>query len=201
MEQEAGAGYETNNGGNYNIEHIEYLFQEKSDHTVHEISYDKLKLLFEDNKREAAAARRMTKSSYRGENFYTQHGVNNYALYKEVLERDPQTSGMRLYYPHGVVIEQAERKNFYRGENQLYAESLPTLQRTLKRYITIREKELYRLLADMRIAEFKFFLQCFQHVREWKNSDVLYDAIAQHYGLETSWLDITNDFNVALNKR
>lgn len=112
MEQEAGAGYETNNGGNYNIEHMEYLFQEKSDHTVHEISYDKLKLLFEDNKREAAAARRMTKSSYRGENFYTQHGDNNYALYKEVLERDPQTSGMRLYYPHGVVIEQAERKKF-----------------------------------------------------------------------------------------
>lgn len=57
------------------------------------------------------------------------------------------------------------------------------------------------MLADMRIAKFKFFLQCFQHVREWKNSDVLYDAIAQHYGLETSWLDITNDFNVALNKR
>ncbi len=103
---------------------------------------------------------------------------------------------MRLYYPHGVVVEQAQRGNYYRGENQIYPESLPTLQRSLKRFSDIKEKELYRLVADMRIAEFKFFLEKFQHVREWKISDVLYDTIAQHYGLETSWLDITSDFKV-----
>ena len=35
-------------------------------------------------------------------------------------------------------------------------------------------------------------------MKNWKYGDVLYDLLAQHYGLETGWLDITSDFNVAL---
>ncbi len=50
----------------------------------------------------------------------------------------------------------------------------------------------------MRIAEFSFFLQKFQHVQTWRDGDVLYEPLAQHYGLETGWLDITSDFNTAL---
>lgn len=140
----------------------------------------------------------MTASSYRGENFYNQYGNFNHELQKEYLERDPRTAGMRVYYPHGVIIEQSARRNYYRGENQIFPKSLPTLQRSLKKYKTVKEEELYRLVADMRIAEFSFFLNKFQHVKNWNKSDVLYEALAQHYGLETSWLDITNDFNVAL---
>ena len=52
----------------------------------------------------------------------------------------------------------------------------------------------------MRIAEFGLFIRKFDRLKCWneKGLTVLVDALAQHYGLETDWLDITNDFNVAL---
>ena len=114
---------------------IEYLFQGKLDNTVHEITYEQIEVLLRDNKREEAEGRRITESSNRGENFY--NGVNdNLAFYKECLYRDPKTAGYRTYYPHGVVIEQSMRRNYYRGENRIYPESLPTLLRSLKKYWT-----------------------------------------------------------------
>lgn len=44
------------------------------------------------------------------------------------------------------------------------------------------------------------FLFEFDYVKNWATSysDVLFEALAQHYGLETHWMDITNDFDVAL---
>lgn len=59
---------------------------------------------------------------------------------------------------------------------------------------------MYKFVADMRIAEYGMFLFQFDYVRNWTTyyRDVLFDVLAQHYGLETNWLDITNDFNVAL---
>ena len=96
------------------------------------------------------------------------------------------------------MIQQSARRNFYRGENDLYPESIPTLLRNLKKYDNQKDRELYCFVADMRVAEFKAFLRKFDHVKNWNYCDVLYDALAQHYGLETGWLDITNDFNEAL---
>ncbi len=178
---------------------MEYLIQGvKLDNTVHTISEDQLKILYKDNKAEERECKRVTESTYRGESYWSSKGNINYEVSLEYLYRDPRTSGLRMYYPHGVVISQSERKNFYRGENQIFKASIPSLLRSLSKFETQKEKELYRLVADMRIAEFSFLLQKFQHVREWKESDILYEALAQHYGLETGWLDITSDFNVAL---
>ena len=175
----------------------EYLFQGKLDNSVHEITYDQICELYEDNKREEEEGRKATASSYRGENFYD--GKNDLqSFWEEVSYRDPKTAGYRIYYPHGVVIQQSARRNFYRGENYLYPESIPTLLRNLKKYDNQKDREFYRFVADMRVAEFKAFLRKFDHVKNWNYCDVLYDALAQHYGLETGWLDITNDFNVAL---
>lgn len=177
---------------------MEYLIEGRLDNTVHDISYDQLRVLYEDNQREAEESRKMTESSYRGESFYTPHGNTGQEFELECLYRDPKTSGMKMYYPHGIVIGQSQRRNYYRGENQLFPSSIPSLLRKLNRYKTLKDKELYRLVADMRIAEFSFFLQKFQHVQTWRDSDVLYEPLAQHYGLETGWLDITSDFNTAL---
>ena len=168
------------------------------DNAVHEISYEQLKILYEDNHRETEESQKITASSYRGECFYTQGGNLNYEFDKEILLRDPKTAGTRIYYPHGIVLEQAARRNFYRGENQIFAESIPLLLRTLRKYSSLKEKELYRFVADMRIAEFRSFLNKFEHVQKWNCCDVLYETLAQHYGLETGWLDITDDFNIAL---
>ena len=53
-------------------------------------------------------------------------------------------------------------------------------------------------MADMRLFEFSCFINQFQSVQEWKRCDVLYELLGQHYGLETNWLDVTNDFSMAL---
>lgn len=178
---------------------MEYLIPGKLDNAVHTITDKQLHTLFLDNQREAEESASITASSYRGENYYSIPGIDqNYAFDLEYLLRDPKTAGMRMYYPHGVVIEQSARRNYYRGENQIYPSSIPSLLRILRKYKTREEKELYRLVSDMRIAEFSFLLKKFQHVQDWKVSDVLYEPLAQHYGIQTSWLDITNDFNTAL---
>ncbi|MCI6637880.1 MAG: FRG domain-containing protein [Bilifractor sp.] len=181
----------------------DYLF-ERNDATsaniVHDITFDDIKKLYRDNRKEAKECLEMTQSSYRGENFIDQTDkYGRYGFYKDYTERDPRTSGYRIFYPHGTVIQQAMRRNFYRGESQVYEKSEPSLLRKLNRYKTQKEKELYRLVADMRVYEFSSLLDRFEHVKNWrKYSDVLYDTLAQHYGLETGWLDITSDFNVAL---
>lgn len=145
----------------------EYLFQGTLGNTVHDISYEQIKQLYEDNLREEAEGRRVTQSSYQGENYYTDKNLQA-EFDREVLYRDPLTAGMRVQYPHGVIIQQSQRRNFYRGENQQYEASVPSLLRTLNnpenKYTTRKEKELYRLVADMRIAEFAMLLQKFEHV-------------------------------------
>ena len=176
---------------------MEHLFPGEPN-TIHTIKEDQLHTLFLDNQREENESAEITASSYRGENYYNQFEDQNYAFDLEYLLRDPKTSGMRMYYPHGIVIEQSARRNFYRGENQIYPSSIPSLLRAIRRYKTREEKELYRLVSDMRIAEFSYLLQQFRHVQDWKVSDVLYEPLAQHYGLQTSWLDITSDFNTAM---
>lgn len=50
----------------------------------------------------------------------------------------------------------------------------------------------------MRLFEFSCFIDQFQSVQEWNRCDVLYELLGQHYGLETNWLDVTNDFSTAL---
>ena len=177
---------------------MDYLIQGKLDNTTHTISYDQLRILYEDNRKEAEESRRITESTYRGEPFFTSCGNTNRELDLEFLLRDPKTAGTRMYYPHGIVIDQSQRRNYYRGENQIFSSSVPSLVRKLKQYRTRQEQELYRLVSDMRIAEFRSLLQRFQHVQEWRDSDILYEPLAQHYGLETGWLDITSDFNTAL---
>lgn len=120
------------------------------------------------------------------------------AFNREYLYRDQKTVGMQIQYPHGVILKQAGFRHFYRGENKIYTKSQPSLLRKLGKYTTQEDAELYRMVADMRIAEFAALLQEFDHVKTWDVSDVLYEALAQHYGLETGWLDITTDFEVAL---
>lgn len=142
----------------------------------------------------------VTQSTYRNENYYEQNKYDFFSFSKEVLYRDSKTSGFLMQYPHGTIITQAERNHYYRGESQIFPASIPHLMRKLKDFNSTEEKETYKMIADMRIEEFRLFIYSFKHVQDWENrySDVLYDALAQHYGLETNWLDITNDFNVAL---
>ena len=180
--------------------------KDQLDNSIKDITYDDIKLLYEQNERDAAECEAVTQSSYRGESYYMDDRPGNgkvanprFALYKEVLFRDPKTAGFIRSYSHGTVITQAERNHYFRGENLIYENSVPTLIRKIRNMST-EDKELYKLVADMRIGEFGCLLSHFKIVHFWKDNygDILFDALAQHYGLETKWLDITNDFNTAL---
>lgn len=175
-----------------------YIEKGKLDNTIYDIDYEYLRKLYYDNQKEILDAEKLTASTYNGENFYGDNVNFGVAFEKEVLVRDQQTAGMLVQYPHGVMIRQPALRNYYRGENQIYQKSVPSLLRKLETFESEKDKALYRLVADMRIAEFKHLIDSFAHVKNWKYGDVLYDLLAQHYGLETGWLDITSDFNVAL---
>lgn len=143
--------------------------------------------------------KQITTDSYAGNNYYGTSGNDRLDFFKEVLYRDPKTSGFLMEYPHGIIIKQAERNHYYRGENQKYEKSLSSLLRKLNT-LTNNERLIYEFVAHMRIGEFKHFLLSFDYVQNWEEhyGTVLYEALAQHYGLDTYWLDITNDFNTAL---
>ena len=113
---------------------------------------------------------------------------------------DIHVEGYVLKYPHGTVIRQAERRNYYRGEAEDYPTSKTTLYRELDECHSDDQKMVIKLIAKMRIIEFRDFLKRLKYVRAWEETygDPFYEAIAQHYGFMTEYLDITNDFNVAM---
>ncbi len=166
------------------------------------ITYDDLKKMYDENQRDAEESAQVTADTYREESYLdTPDGTcPRINLYKELLYRDEKTSGVIMGYPHGTVITQGKRGSYYRGETCIYARSASTLSRPLDRLPSEEDRLLYRLVADMRIAEFTFFIHKFDRVRHWEDYGltVLEEPLAQHYGLETDWLDITNDFNTAL---
>ena len=173
----------------------------------YEITKEDIEFMLLENAHDEEECRKVTESSYKGESYYDDDRSNDFFFQftKEILYRDTKTSGFIMQYPHGTIIKQAERNHFYRGENKIYSESVSSIYRKPNDFV-ITEKinsnieiALYKLLADMRVAEFKNFLQKFEIVQQWEDKfTLLYEPLAQHYGIKTRWLDITNDFKVAL---
>lgn len=129
--------------------------------------------------------------------YYDQHPGNFSLDYIRVLN----LAGTMIAFPYGNIITFPSRRHLFRGEAKQYACSLPTLNRTIrKRKLSLKDAELYRAVAYLRIWQFEKFIWQFDIVPYWeaKLSDVNYMALAQHYGFETSLLDLTNDVRVAL---
>lgn len=118
-----------------------YLFSDRSDNAVHDISFDRIKALYNDNLREEKEGR-VTNSSYQGKSFFaSNNSLKHLDIYKEFVYRDAMTDGFQIYYPHGVILEQSRRRRFFRVENQIYPSSVPTLIRSLRNYHSRKEKE------------------------------------------------------------
>ena len=170
------------------------------------LSVSELRDMMRQNQHDVEETRYVTESTNRGESYYYDGRPGDgkvkdarLAFFKEVTYRDRKTDGYTVQYPHGRTIRQGARNSYYRGENQIYESSQPSLFRTLDK-LSEYEKILYRFVSRMRIAEFQIFLNKLGIVRFWQANygTVLYEPLAQHYGLETRWLDITSDLDVAL---
>ena len=81
----------------------------------------------------------------------------------------------------------------FRGQGGFYNPCLPTLFRT-----KLSLDQLF--LEHMRIVEFELMLKQYPSVQffEQERFEVDYVGLAQHYGLNTSVLDLTSDINTAL---
>jgi len=107
------------------------------------------------------------------------------------------TSGQLINYPpYGVLAKQPLLSNYYRGERCLYGNSKPTIHRNVPE--GKQEQLLHYFIANMRIVAFNEFIKQLDLVKNWKWSVILFEALAQHYGIATDFLDITNDLEVAL---
>lgn len=112
-----------------------------------------------------------------------------------------QTSGTVFHMPFGPrIITFPSKRQLFRGELQNYHRSVPSLNRMLNDGMDEKEKELIRVIAHLRKWQFGNLIWNIDIVPFWeaKLSDLNLDALAQHYGLPTHLMDLTNDFKAAL---
>lgn len=110
------------------------------------------------------------------------------------------TGGTVISMPFGKdIITFNSNRHFFRGENQQYLKSLPSLRRKQEGKSKY-ECELIKVIAVMRSFQFLKFIWKIDVFPFWeaKLSDINIDALAQHYGFDTCLLDLTNDFRTAL---
>lgn len=169
-----------------------YLSDRKKEYTV---SVEELEKLFYENQEDVAYIKKIT-SKHKNPNCRPMNMLQTWLGFME----DSYVDGYMIRYPHGNVIGQGERRNFYRGEAEIYPTSKTTLWREISQCKNENQRIVVRLVAAMRVLEFKHFLERTKYVKWWEEhlGAPFYDAIAQHYGFMTQYLDITNDFNVAM---
>jgi len=130
--------------------------------------------------------------------------VKNLGYYKDAINDLDRlryeilyTSGQLINYPpYGVLAKQSLLSNYYRGERCRYGSSKPTIHRYAPE--NKNEQFLYYFISNMRITAFTEFIKQLNIVKGWKSSIVLFEALAQHYGIATDFLDITNSLETAL---
>jgi hypothetical protein len=165
--------------------------------------------LLKENETDRIKAEEIRKSRNENYNPYP-NGWTRHDFFKDYVS-DNYIDGFVMTYPHGTVIRQAQRNYYYRGENQLFDSSQSSLHRRLSKIKNSKKLLIEEFVAYMRIADFLELLLKLEHTQKFIsrqysfnkapvqiNIDLLYEQIAQHYGLETCWLDITSDFEVAL---
>jgi hypothetical protein len=89
------------------------------------------------------------------------------------------TGGTIIHFPYGNrIITFNSKRHFFRGENQVFSNSQPSLNRKLMRKDE-RKQELYRAVANLRIFHFSNFLWNINVVPYWHAK--LSDVIIRHW--------------------
>ena len=176
-----------------------WLFPDVMENKIHDISIselnDLMRLSYEDDgwsqKVQDTVTKRMTDPD-------TRKSQRMDWVVEEMLLKNTAGTLIRMPFWKDVITFRS-RRHFYRGENQQYERSVPSLLRKMAGK-TPYECEMIKAVSAMRIMQFAKFILKINVVPYWeaKISDVNYDALAQHYGFETCLLDLTNDFRTAL---
>ena len=178
-----------------------WLFDKPQDNLVHDISIDDINQLLhyadQDN---------LWAEAIKNEVKERLVAVHN-GTYKKKTDwlieefQTMQTSGTVIHMPYGLrIITFPSKRQLFRGEVKNHHRSIPSLNRLLPERMDEKEKELIRVISYLRKWQFANLIWNINVVPYWeaKLSDVNFDALAQHYGLPTHLLDLTNDFAAAL---
>jgi len=104
--------------------------------------------------------------------------------------------GQIYNYKGRMVWSQGYIRNFFRGENAYYSKSRPSMFRGEP--ARHGERESSRLANALRTAELALWMRSLECINGWQYSDIFDSAIAQHYGIPTSHMDISGNIMVAL---
>lgn len=116
---------------------------------------------------------------------------NRKAFYEDCL-RDVYING----FTNSKVIEYGKKPYYFRGQNQDYGNCNSTLSRKLKE----QSNDLELFKAYLKQAQLYIELKKLKSVLDWEkiNADVFPITLAQHFGMATDIVDITNNLSVAL---
>ena len=166
-----------------------------------QVKQEDLLLFWEIDKKEKEEIAVQTRQSYAGLNYYgSSISPRTGDLWAEMEYRDMHTEGTVWNFPHGNVIMQGVRGHYFRGESTIYPTSTSSLSRNLQE-ISPEQRVYEIILARLRIIEYGNLLNQIPFIKEWPEKylgTVWVEAIAQHYGFPTFFLDITNDFATAM---
>lgn len=103
----------------------------------------------------------------------------------------PQFEAMTLY-GNRMAAAPMPMSPLWRGENEYHERCLPSLYR--RKWLPLQKLE--RLIQ---LEDFREILQVNPEIKEMEEGglEVNYNGLAQHYGIETNVLDLTNSFLVA----
>lgn len=178
-----------------------WLFENPQENIVHDITIDEINQLLnyaEQDEMWAAAVKNEVANRDKAIRDGTYTRKTDWLIEEFQIM---QTSGTVVQMPFGPrIITFPSKRQLFRGEIQNYHRSIPSLNRMLKDGMDEKEKETIRTIAHLRKWQFANLLSNINIVPYWeaKLSDVNFDALAQHYGLATHLMDLTNDFKAAL---
>lgn len=119
-------------------------------------------------------------------------------FYKEYPQFRPKAGlfeKVRVDDKKGYILLPTSLDNgvLYRGQGSYHGRCLPTLYRQ-----ALTDDELF--MERVRVAEFRLFLEQFDVTQHFEENHYLVDyvGLAQHYGLKTDVLDVTNNIDVAM---
>lgn len=103
----------------------------------------------------------------------------------------PQFEAMTLYDDRMAAVPMP-MSPLWRGENEFHEKCLPSLYRR-------KWSPLQKLERQIQLEDLRLILQVNPEIKEMEESglEVNYNGLAQHYGIETNVLDLTNSFLVA----
>lgn len=103
----------------------------------------------------------------------------------------PEFQAMTLY-GNRMAASPMPMTPLWRGENEFHEHCLPSLYRR-------NWSELEKLERQIQLEDFRLILKVNPEIKEMEEGglEVNYNGLAQHYGIETNILDLTNSFLVA----